>query len=148
MLTTAQYAALKTELQTDPTSLGYAAMIAVGNDQGLAELVNTPQPTILLFREAVSADEVYENINAAEFSALTQQQLMRLQVIMMQATNGGVSFRRANSRQLLKNIFPNGGPTDTNLTNIAKRQGSRAEQVLQQGISVTPLDIAIALRGA
>lgn len=148
MLTTAQYAALKTELQTDPTSLGYAAMIAVGNDQGLAELVNTPQPTILLYRESVSADEVYENINAAEFSALTQQQLMRLQVIMAQATNGGVSFRRANSRQLLKNIFPNGGPTDTNLTNIAKRQGSRAEQVLQQGISVTPLDIAIALRGA
>ena len=30
------YAALKTELKTDPAAMGYAALLALGNDVGLA----------------------------------------------------------------------------------------------------------------
>lgn len=34
------YAALKTELTTDPNAYGYTAHVASGNDSALAELLN------------------------------------------------------------------------------------------------------------
>jgi hypothetical protein len=34
------YAKLKTEIETDPAKRGYAALVAIGNDQGIADLLN------------------------------------------------------------------------------------------------------------
>lgn len=39
-LTDAQRATLRTELETDPGERGYAALLAAGNDPGLADLLN------------------------------------------------------------------------------------------------------------
>lgn len=35
------YEALKTEIETDPANLGYAALVAIGSDAGIAHLLNT-----------------------------------------------------------------------------------------------------------
>jgi hypothetical protein len=39
-MTAAQLATLKTELQTDPRGYGYASLVALGSDEGLAQLLN------------------------------------------------------------------------------------------------------------
>ena len=45
--------ALKTELQTDPTTLGYAPFITSGTTWKLAELLNLPRVAIRIFRSDV-----------------------------------------------------------------------------------------------
>ena len=47
------YAALKSELQNDPTSLGYAAMLAAGDHAGLAAALNLVRQTITIKRDVV-----------------------------------------------------------------------------------------------
>src|SRR5262245_34415251 len=62
-------AALKTELQTDPTSLDYAPHIALGSTGALADILNLQQGSITVRRNDLTPAEVLEAIDNRDFEA-------------------------------------------------------------------------------
>ena len=55
--------ALASELNTDPVGLGYAALVAAGNDAGCAAKLNTPTAT-LGFRNDIKSSEIVNAVVA------------------------------------------------------------------------------------
>lgn len=137
------YTALKNELQTDPTALGYAASIAAGAFSPVVTLLNTVRGTILIDRDLI---ESYEIINATvptEWAALSAAEKQRYQTV---TGAGKVDCRNANVRATFQAMFGVGTTTRANLTALLTRQGSRAEQLFGAGAFVSAEDIAKALR--
>lgn len=136
------YADLRTELQTDPQTLGYAAPLAAGNHSALADLLNQIRPTIAIQRDTAPAWEVFECIVHTEWAALSAQEKQRIQTILSMGT---VSIKGPNTRSAFLASFGAGTATRTALAAMQNRQGSRAEQLFGQ--SVTVADVAQALGG-
>lgn len=136
------YQQLKTELQTDPLSLGYGAAIAAGNSTAVAALINQVRPSIQINRRAVSVEDFLEAIDPTEYAGLTQTQLLRLILLTQQPI---VPIRGAQVRQLIRDIFPNGGPTRNSMVALRTRTGSRAEELFGEGESVSSTDVSVAL---
>ena len=137
-------AALNTELTTDPTALGYAALIVKGNDDGCAALLNQIRATITVFRSEVRAAEIIAATVLADHAVLTTgQQLYYNALIAL----GVLDVTSATLRANLAALFPIASTTRTNLVALAQRSGSRAEQLFGTGTSVSHTDVAVALRG-
>lgn len=144
------YVALHTELTTDPNGYGYAPLIAIGNDAGLADLLNQPRAAISIARPDVTPLEVLEAIKVTDFvsnanvlyaswfESLTQ--FASLRILKADGTDTRVMTN-------LMSILSNGSASETRLRALASRQGSRAEQLFGPGATVTHMDIATALRG-
>lgn len=141
------YAALKTEIQTDPAALGYQSSVTAKNDQGIADLINTVRngATFQVNREPVTVAQFIAKIDPAEFSALTQLQVSRLQALF---SGGTLDINEPNTQSNMTKIFPAAGATVANVTPFLKRQGSRAEVLFGNGTVVTSSDVSLALRGA
>ena len=139
------YVALKTELQADPNGLGYAAAIASGSDNILANLLNAVNQNINITRDILKAYEIFDAVDPTDYSGLTAAKKTDLQLILGM---GEVDVLNANTRSLLAGIFGAGSATRTALLALQNRKGSRAEQLFGRGVFVTAADIAIALRGA
>lgn len=137
------YTALKNELQTDPTTLGYAAPIAAGAFTPIVTLLNTVRATILIDRELIESYEIINATVTTEWAALSTAEKQRYQTI---TGAGRVDSRNANVRAAFQAMFGAGTTTRANLTALLTRQGSRAEQLLGAGVIVTAEDIAKALR--
>lgn len=127
------YAQLKTELQTDPLTLGYAALLAAGNHGAVADVLNQS-------RTAVPAWEVFDAIVPAEWASLTAQEKQRIQTILSMGT---VSVHGTNTRNSFLAAFAAGTTTRSNLAALQTRQGSRAEFLFGQ--PVTAADVAQAM---
>lgn len=134
------YQQLKTELQTDPLALGYAPLLAAGNQAGIADLLNGVRAGIGIDRLTVPAWEVFDAIVPAEWAALSAQEKQRIQLILSMGT---VSVKGANTRSAFLAVFAAGTATRANLAALKTRPGSRAEQLFSQSIS--PADIAQAM---
>lgn len=139
-------AALKTELQTDPAALGYAALIAAGADQGCADALNLLRAgaSFSVQLPTITSLDVQSCLDPTEFAALSATALSQLNVML---SGGTVNVAAANVRTILGAIFPGGGPTRTAIIAIVKRQGSRAEVLGGAGTIITHQDVAKALRG-
>lgn len=145
------YPALKTELQADPATIGYAALVASGNDVGLAALLNEVRAGISIRRPDIAPAEILEAIDARDFEptpnvlavawfgSLTRQERVRLL-----NDDGSQTRVLANLRRLLLALDTNG--SRARLQDMANRPGSRAEQLFGAGVVVTHQDVAIALR--
>jgi len=135
------YAALRSELLTDPTGLGYAAMIASGSDHLLADALNAPRSTYPVDRGPVPSSVVAAGIPAGEFAAL--QPAQRDYVGML------ISAGEVHLAGTLKNdivgFFPAASASRAHLRAISSRDASRAEYLGLE--TVSPSDIAVALRG-
>lgn len=138
------YAALKSEIQTDPIALGYASHVASGDDAGVAILLGATQQTININVGVVPAYKVFEAIVPAEWSALSADDKQRIQSILAM---GDVDTTGPNTRAAFTTAFPATTVTRTNLTALLTRKGSRAEQLFGAGTVVQHLDVAKALRG-
>lgn len=136
------YAALKTELQTDPSALGYAALLAAGNHAGVAAALNLPRAGITISRDLIPSHEIFEAIVTSEYTALVAAEKTRLQVILGM---GQVNVKGANTRAQLAAMFGAGTATRTAILAMIDRQGSRAEQLFGAGTQVSAADIAQAL---
>ena len=136
------YAALKTEIQTDPLALGYAANVASGNDSAIAEALNLVRGTISIDRQIVDSHEVIDATAAAEWAALTAGEKQRYQTIV---GAGKVNLENANVRAAFSAMFAAGTATRAALIAMLTQTGSRAGQ-LGFG-TVNFLDVAKALRG-
>ena len=133
---------LRTELTTDPTGLGYAAQIALGNDAQLAEMVNQVRTTITVFRNDVQSWELLASTVKADWDALAAGDKDLYQALI---AAGRLDATRSSLRNLITALFPAGSTTRTNLQAIAQRTGSRAEQLWGAAVSVG--QVSAALRG-
>lgn len=135
------YAALKTELTTDPLTLGYAPLWATGNDWELADMLNAVRQTIDIDRGVIDSYEIINATTPSEWAALSSAEKQRYQTL---TGAGQVDSQNANVRATFQAMFGAGTATRTALSDLLTRKGSRAEQLFGQGVSM--MDIALARR--
>lgn len=144
------YAALATEVQLP----AYAALRAAGNDQGIADALNAVQAGITIRRQDIAPREVLAAIDlrdlianpaqvanaalaASWFESVTQGEA----TIQLSNPDGTDSLLKDNLDRLLGNT--NGSQTRFNA--VARRDGSRAEQLFGAGTTIGNADVARAL---
>jgi hypothetical protein len=157
-------AALRSELLSDPTSLGYAPLVAARDDQGLADLLNLPRdgtnggPAITVRRADIASRDIWEAIEVTDFPALsgnpsaTQLSRERQYLAWLSGLAAIPRVRLLNddgsNTPVIANLqamFPGGSGTRARLTALAQRPGSRAEQLFGRDTFVTIADVAEAL---
>lgn len=137
-------AALKAELVADPSALGYAAPLASGGDNTLADLLNAPRAGITVYRGIIDGREIVSATTPAEFLALTTaQQSLYLAIT---GASGGVDTSNALVRSAFTTMFAAGTATRAALAALAIRSGSRAEQLWGAGTVVDYMTVAAARR--
>ena len=139
------YTQLATEITTDPKVLGFAALVAVGNDAAIAAALNLVRVGVdyQINRLPVPAYEIFEQIVPSEWAALTAAEKQRIQTLLSMGT---VDPRGTNTRQAFQDAFGVGTTTRANLIAYLKRQASRAEVLFGDGVRITYTDVAKALR--
>ena len=144
-----QLTALTAEIQSDPNAYGYAAFVAEGNDQGIADLLNlrrdgvsAPGAAITVYRNDVRKAEIIGAFVVTDYDALTaaRRDLVGaiLQLDVVDATD-------ATLRSNLAAVFAAGTTTRANLVAMAQRAGSRAEALFGTGAFIAHQDVARAL---
>jgi hypothetical protein len=155
-LTRAQLAA---ELTGDPEGIGYAPHVASGAHATLADLLNAPRAGIVVRRQDVSVAEIYSAIRVADYTPLpananaVQLSTERRYLAWLSGLGAlGGSVRVLNEddtdtpiAENLRAMFPAASATWQRLVALARRDGSRAEQLGGFGTVVTPAEIALAL---
>ena len=144
------YTQLKTELNTDPMAYGYAPLIAIGNDQGLADMLNLQRASIVMPRPDVTPLEILEAINLSDLVTSPASTLYSAWLIGMTTyptvrllkTDGSDTRAMGNFMKILTN----GSQSEVRLRALSVRYGSRCEQLFGVGVVVTNYDIAVALR--
>lgn len=136
-MTTITLAALKSEIQSDPTGVGYAAPVAAGADGAVADLLNAAGAGVAysIYRKSVGIHEIIAAIDATNFGSLAALQVAKLQLLF--AGTGNLDATDANTRAIATGIFTGMTATLTNLAALVKRQGSRAEVLWGDGARVT-----------
>lgn len=144
-LTQTQLVALKTEITTDPLALGYAGK----SDAEIADLLNLPRATITIRRANIAPNEVLEAIDSRDFDAAPNaihvawfESITQLRTIRLENDDGSATRALGNLRRLLQAADTQG--SRTRLAALATRIGSRAEQLLGGGVTVTHIDVADA----
>lgn len=137
------YAELKSELINDPQGLGYAPLYANGQDQDLANILNTIHVggAFQIDNEPVTREQVVRNIDATDLDAMSASNLTKLMVLFLM---GHIDLANVATRTLLSSVFPANGVTRTNLIALAKRQGTRGEKLFGNGVRLSASDIALA----
>jgi len=130
------YAALKTELDTDPTGRGYAA----ASDIAAAELLNEVQGGITVNVTSVLMAEVLEAIVPADWVALTDGERAGL---LLYASQDTLNPNAANVVDAFTTFFA-ATPTLTALNALQTRNGSRAEELWGENVVIHHIDVAIA----
>lgn len=138
-------AALTTEINTDPASLNLATLVAAGNDSGVAAALNAAGAgaAFSIFRKAIAVRDVVANIASADFASLTALQLAKLQLLF--AGSATLDATDTNTRTIIVGVFSGMATTVSNLTALAKRQGSRAEVLWGDGTTISANQVSQAL---
>jgi hypothetical protein len=143
--------ALATEINTDPTGLGYAAFVSAHDRPGLAVVMNTARAGITVKRNDVMASEVIGAVDSRDF--VTTPNAAHVGFIQALLTKGApLQFQDAsgNDTNILANIrrlLVADDATHTSraaLTALATRLGSRSEQLWGTGFQVNEQNIADA----
>lgn len=144
-------AALKAELTgADPRGYGYAALIAAGVYQTVADRLNLSRdgtnggPAISINRGTIPTQELVEAVVQSEMPSNASQ---RDWLIMVAS---GVQVRvdaGSTARAGLLAIFGAATTTRANLTAASSRPGSRAEELFGAAVHITASDVDQALNG-
>lgn len=136
-------AALKTEIDTDPKTLGYAALRTQTNGpeavaNKLNELNTVPADTI--FKSYVPLEDMLAEIVFSEYTAWTAAQKTNIDQFFR-----GVKMKTgsANMRTTLAGVIPVGA-SRTALIAMASRTASRAQVLWGEFAFVTPNDVSAA----
>ncbi len=126
---------LKTELTTDPETLGYASF----SDRGAANKLNeagASSETIEV--EEVSAVDIQGAVVGSEFSALSATaQRAWLAIVGLES----VPVKNTNLREQILDIWGAGTTTRTNLAALQTKSATRAEVLFGEGVSVSQSDV-------
>ena len=136
---------IRTEVDTDPKALGYAALRTQTNaPEALAARMNEAGASgETLFRSYVLVEDVIAGIVRAEYDALAAAGKTFLNEVLLKAAR--VKSGDANVRASMSGLFGTGTTTRTNLTNLASRSASRADALWGEGITVSAQDVSLAL---
>lgn len=126
---------LKSELTNDPLELGLTT--APEDDEANANLLNEVRDTILVDRASIPADSIAIDID--EYSAASAG---NRQWLDGQLADGSVS--PAVFRENFYKMFGTNTQTRASFDAVAKEPTSRAIQLLERYVSLTPSDIANA----
>lgn len=144
-MTPEQLTILKTEITTDPLALGYAGK----SDAEIADLLNLLRATITIRRANIAPNEVLEAIDSRDFETAPNaihvawfESITQLRTIRLENDDGSATRALGNLRRLLQAADTQG--SRARLAALAKRIGSRAEQLLGGGVTVTHIDVADA----
>ena len=146
-------AQLKTELETDPNSYGYAPYIAAGNMQTLADMLNQRRTAIVMGRAIILREEALAcwNLAEVEISYAADPSVLELACHAMSHPKFNMLTRDENGRYIDEHVYDLarniGYLTDTAMTNLTVRTGSRAEELWAAGDIVTWYNCSQALNG-
>lgn len=161
-MTNAQLQILKTEILTDPNRYGYAPLVASGQVNAVAELLNKVRdgsdgfPIITLRKPLINGVDIAAAIDIRDVSlpngVIQASATALLTYIFLSASipltndNGNKNWIRKN----LDNLVANGTASQTRLDALVIQTGSRANQLFGVGgfgqyLSVSSSDISSAL---
>ena len=129
---------LKTELDTDPSGLGYAAHMTSGNNTALVALLNETHAADQVNRGIVPSHEVITATDAVEWAALSAAEKGRYDTI---TGAGEVDANATNVRDAFAAMFAGGTATRTALLAMGTRDGSRVEALFGTGVSASLEDV-------
>lgn len=149
---------LTAEITNDPLGYGYAPLVAAGNDQGIASLLNRVRtgadgkPAITIRRPDCSPAEILEAIDVRDLTVpaavasapLAQswlESITQFPTIRLLTDAGAKTLVRRNIDRLVTDVNGSQGRLDA----VAVRNGSRAEQLFGVGSAVTGNQVAAAL---
>jgi hypothetical protein len=141
-------AALKSEIDNDPKSLGLVALRNAGNYLGIVAKLNATYGTVgTVYRRDVTAGEILGCLVWAEIAgaSFTTNSWLALHALLLP---GVVDATQVRVRQMFAGIFPQGTYplTFANLAAIAQRTApSRAEELFEPGFRVTEQQVADAI---
>jgi hypothetical protein len=128
------FAALSTEIGTDPLGRGYSGM----TDKQVADDLNTEYRTMPI--ETVRSADIFEAMDRTEFAALADAEKARIDRIL--ALGDGIRVGSSQARDELLDIFGAGTTTRANLTALQTQSISRARELGL--VWVTEGDVATA----
>lgn len=135
MLEQSELLIIKSELTNDPLSLGLTVLPA--DDEANANLLNEVRDTILIYRASVPSDEILIPID--EWNALSAGQ----QSWWDNQTQDG-SVKPAVIASEFAKMFSAETQSRSNFDAVTKEPTSRAIQLLERYVYLTPSDIANA----
>lgn len=142
------YPELKTELLTDQNAYGYAAMIAAGQLQTIADVLNLVRPEISIPRPDVPPMEILEAIKVTDFVASPNLLWGSWFESITQAPTVRVLKENGTDTRLMTNLMTllvNQSASETRVRALASRTGSRGEQLFGPGTSIRWEDVHAAL---
>lgn len=138
------YTALANEINTDPTSIGYAPLVTSGDDAGIAALLNQVRAGTSITKSYIPLEDVLAAIVKTEFDSLTTAN----KTVVDQFCRGTrIKSGEANMRTTMAALFGSGTTTRANLIALSTRTGSRAEVLFGENTLISHADVARALRG-
>lgn len=137
--------ALRTEIDTDPKGLGYAALRTQSNaPEALADKLNEAGASgETLFKGYTPVEDVTAAIVRADYDALGAAGKTFLNEVMLRGAR--LKTGDTNLRASMAGVFAAGTTTRANLVALASRPASRAEALWGEGIKVTPTQVGQAL---
>lgn len=142
-------AALKTELQTDPATLGYAPYVAANDDEALAALLNDlalgTSKGYTLTKRNITAPELQACVVVSEWTSRTADQKTAWQNLLIASSYTGVPTTNANIIAQAQAIW-NATTTLDNLAAAIVRPCTRAEFLGGESTSISAADVSNALR--
>lgn len=140
-------AALRTEIDTDPKTLGFAGLRTQSNaPEALAARLNELGASgETLFRSYLPMEDALAAIVAAEFTTLTAAQKTACDQFLR---GNRIRTGDANMRSTLGGLFGVGTTSRTNLLALAQRPCSRAEALWGEGTLITDQQASEAMQTA
>jgi hypothetical protein len=137
-------AQLAAELNTDPKTLGYAALIAAKDRIGLAAKINSTYAAVgTVWRTDLRAAEILAALVETEITALTTNGWLQLQTLLIPGT---VDASQVTIRNQFNGLLGAFATTIANLLAVAKKANpSRAEELWGYAVRVTEQDVAGAI---
>lgn len=144
-LSNAQLDTLKAFLVADSHGLGISARLALGDDGGVADIMNTINASgwAQVNNEPVAPSEIEQQITADDLAAMTLAQKQSLTTLA--ALSDAFDLNNANTMAKLVSCFPVDGQTVTNLSGLSKRAGRPMEVLFGTGSTATPNNISDAM---
>jgi hypothetical protein len=146
------YAALRTELHTDPKNLGYTALITAGRDRNITSLLNstTGNGAELQNVPSISKEQFLLGIASCylvlpTLSADIQKKWDRILGVIQAANTVDVSS--ATVQFLLSVAVSDGLFDQATVDALSKYQASRSEVLFGRGVRIDDGDVSYALRG-
>lgn len=137
-------AQLKTELTTDPKTLGYGTLRTQSNGpEAVAAKINQIGASAeTITRTYVPIEDVVAAIVRADYDLLAAAGKAFLNDVLLTGTR--VKTGDANLRASMSGLFGAGTTTRTNLVALATRSASRGEALWGEGTTVTAQQVADA----